>query len=290
MSKIRSTAAAKRLVLRTMCLIVIAHRMSPEYPLVLAANRDEFFDRPTRQAHMWPNGSIIAGRDLSAGGTWLGVGLDGRFAALTNVREPGDDGAGSRSRGELPLDYLSGELPPAEYLAEKASRFDEYAGFNLIVGNTDSLCYASNRAPGIHEVGQEIIGLSNGPPGSEWPKVTRGSEKMSALLAREATINADQLVEQMHDQNLAGVAELPDTGIPDEQESRLSSMFIPAQPGGYGTRCISVFIRQDDGLCRFSEQNYNAEGEVTERHFFNFSLARQSAAEAAPGQDAIQLA
>ena len=257
-----------------MCLIVIAHRMSPEYPLVLAANRDEFFDRPTHQAHMWPNGSMIAGRDLLAGGTWLGVGLDGRFAAVTNVREPGGNGAGSRSRGELPLDYLSGDLPPAEYLAQRVDRFDEYAGFNLLVGDLDSVYCASNRARGIHEAGPGIFGLSNGPPGSGWPKVSRGKEKMAALFAREAVMNSDALIEQMHDRHMADNAELPDTGISDEQESRLSSMFIPAQPGGYGTRCISVFIRQGDGLCRFSEQNYNAEGKVTERHFFNFSLAR----------------
>ena len=273
-----------------MCLIVIAHRMSPEYPLVLAANRDEFFGRPTRQAHMWPNGSMIAGRDLLAGGTWLGVGLDGRFAAVTNVREAGGDGTGLRSRGELPLDYLGGDLPPAEYLAQRAGRFDEYAGFNLLVGDLDSVFYASNRARGIHEASSGIFGLSNGPPGSGWPKVARGEEKMAALFAREAVLNSDALVEQMHDLHTADNAELPDTGISDEQESRLSSMFIPAQPGGYGTRCISVFIRRGDGLCRFSEQNYNAESKVAERHFFNFSLARESAAEAAPGQDAVQLA
>ena len=257
-----------------MCLIVIAHRMSPEYPLVLAANRDEFFDRPTRQAHMWPNGTMIAGRDLLSGGAWLGVGLDGRFAAVTNVREPGREGAGPRSRGELPVDYLCGDLSPAEYLAQRAGRFDDYAGFNLLVGDLDSVYYASNRAPGIHEVGAGIIGLSNGLPDSEWPKVVLGKEKMAELFARNVALDCDSLIERMSDRNKASDAELPDTGIPDEQESRLSSMFIPAQPGGYGTRCISVFIRQGDGLCRFSEQNYNSEGKVTERHFFNFPLAR----------------
>ena len=273
-----------------MCLIVIAHRMSPEYPLVLAANRDEFFARPTRQAHMWPNGTIMAGRDLQAGGVWLGAGLDGRFAAVTNVREPGGNGAGLRTRGELPLDFLTGELPPREYLQERSGRFDEYAGFNLLVGNLDSVCFASNRAPGIHEVGAEIIGLSNGPPGSEWPKVVLGKEKMADLFARGAAMNSDVLVEQMHDQGKAEDIDLPETGISDEQESRLSSMFIPAQPGGYGTRCISVLIRQGDGLSRFSEQNFNAEGKVTERHFFNFSLAAQASSEVSASRDAIQLA
>ncbi len=239
---------------------------------------------------MWKNGAIIAGRDLLAGGTWLGADLDGRFAAVTNVREPGGNGAGLRTRGELPLDFLTGDLPPAEYLKERSGSFDEYAGFNLLVGDLDTVYYASNRAPGIHEVDSEIIGLSNGPPGSEWPKVVLGKQKMADLLAGDAAMNSDVLVEQMHDQGKADDIDLPDTGIPGEQESRLSSMFIPAQPGGYGTRCISVLIRQSDGLCRFSEQNFNAEGKVTERQIFNFSLARQASADAAENQDAIQLA
>ena len=272
-----------------MCLIIIAHRMSAEYPLVLAANRDEFFDRPTHQAHMWPNGAMIAGRDLQAGGIWLGVGLDGRFAAVTNVREPDRGGASPRSRGELPLDFLAGRQQPAEYLAQRSGRFDEYAGFNLVAGDADSVFYASNRAPGIHEVGSEIIGLSNGPAGSKWPKILRGKEKIGALIAERKDLDSDMLVGQMHDQQLADKSQLPETGIPDKQESQLSSMFIPAQPGGYGTRCISVFIRRGNGLCRFSEQNFNSNGEVTERNFFNFFLAKQAASMAPDGQGAIPL-
>lgn len=272
-----------------MCLIIIAHRMSQEYPLVVAANRDEFFNRPTRQAHAWPDGNLIAGRDLKAGGIWLGVGLDGRFAAVTNVRESGGNGAGQRSRGELPLDYLSGQEPPAQYLAGRAGRFDEYAGFNLVVGDLDSVLFASNREPGIQEMGAEIIGLSNGTPGSEWPKVVRGKEKLAGLLEPGTPMNSDVLIEQMLDQRMSGESDLPDTGFPEEQESRLSSMFIPALPDGYGTRCISVFIRQGDGLCRFSEQNFNAEGAVTERHLFNFPLAGAAVSGESEGRDAYSL-
>ena len=272
-----------------MCLIIIAHRMSPEYPLVLAANRDEFFNRPTRQAHTWPDGNMIAGRDLKAGGAWLGVGLDGRFAAVTNIRESDRNGANGLSRGDLPLDFLSGQQPPAEYLNERSSRFDKYAGFNLVVGDLNSVYYASNREPGIHEMHAEIIGLSNGIPGSEWPKVTRGREKVAQLLEQDTPLNSDLLIEQMLDQNMAQASELPESGIPDEQESRLSSMFVPALPGGYGTRCISAFIRQDDGLCRFSEQNFNKEGMVTERHFFNFSVAERAVSREPEGRRAYSL-
>ena len=267
-----------------MCLIIIAHRMSPDYPLVLAANRDEFFARPTRQAHDWAHecahesgqesdgASIIAGRDLQAGGTWLAVGRDGRFAAVTNVREAGGNGAGRRSRGELPVDFLASPLSPAEYLAQRSGGFADYAGFNLLLGDVDSVCYASNRAPGTYSVGAEIIGLANGAPGSNWPKVARGREKMARLLAGDARVEKAPLLAMMRDERQAGQAWLPETGLPDEQERRLSPMFIPAQAGGYGTRCISVFIRDGDGRCHFTEQNFALDGQASGRHDFDFSI------------------
>ena len=261
-----------------MCLIIIAHRMSPDYPLVLAANRDEFFSRPTRPAHEWPGRAIIAGCDLRAGGAWLGAGLDGRFAAVTNVREAGGNGAGRRSRGELPLDFLDSAEAPADFLASRAGRFAEYAGFNLLVGDPDSVCYASNRAPGVHEVDQGILGLSNGASGAAWPKVARGKQKMAELLSANTVIDADLLIRQMRDPRQAGERELPDTGLPDRQERWLSSMFVPAGPEGgvYGTRCISAFIRDRQGNCHFAEQNFNAQGETTERKGFDFSIAPQA--------------
>ncbi len=255
-----------------MCLIIIAHRMSPDYPLVLAANRDEFFSRPTKQAHEWPDAAIIAGRDLRAGGTWLGVGRDGRFAAVTNIREPGGNEAGKRSRGELPPGFLLGDEAPGEYLARRSVAFGEYAGFNLLVGDADSVCHASNRSPGIHALGRGIYGLSNGAPDSNWPKVVRGKDKMAEVFSGNAAIDADALITRMRDEQQAGESELPETGIPDAQERWLSSMFIPAGAGDYGTRCISVFIRRGNGACEFSEQNFAANGECAGRHDFVFSF------------------
>ncbi len=255
-----------------MCLIIIAHRMSPDHPLVLAANRDEFFSRPTRQAHEWPDAAIIAGRDLRAGGTWLGVGRGGRFAAVTNIRESGGNGAGRRSRGELPLGFLLGDEAPGEYLAGRSAAFGDYAGFNLLVGDAESVCHASNRWPGIRELGRGIYGLSNGASDSNWPKVVRGKGKMAEVFSGDAAIDADALIARMRDEQQAGEAELPDTGIPDVQEKRLSSMFIPAGEGNYGTRCISVFIRRGDGACEFTERNFAANGECIGRHDFAFSL------------------
>ena len=271
-----------------MCLVIIAHRVSSDYPLVLAANRDEFFARPTRQAHEWPDAPIIAGRDLRAGGAWLGVGKDGRFAAVTNVREGGGNGAGSRSRGELPLDFLAGSAAPAEFLGNRAGDFSAYAGFNLLVGDRDSVCYTSNRATGIHQLGPGVFGLSNGAPDSEWPKVARGREKLAGLLAGGAPADVESLLALMRDGQQAASSELPQTGISDVQEKHLSSMFIPALTGGYGTRCSSVFIRGRDGQCRFSEQNFTVDGKASGRHDFRFSIPDREFTAAHRSQDRDQ--
>ncbi len=252
--------------------------MSPQCPLLLAANRDESFARPTRQAHLWPGRQLIAGRDLQAGGIWLGVSPDGRFAAVTNVREPARNGAGLRSRGELPLGFLGGTKAPAEYLEGLAGTLDQYAGFNLLVGDVDAVLFTSNRASGIHELTAGIVGLANGASGPDWPKVVRGKAKFRDLLASGEALHCELLTEQMRDAQRAEESELPDTGLPTERESRLSSMFIPALPDGYGTRSSSAFIRRGDGRCEFLEQNFNASGEVAERHWFGFDLAGKLAA------------
>ena len=148
-----------------MCLIVLAWRQHREYPLLLAANRDEFHRRPAAPADFWPQQpALLAGRDLEAGGTWLGISRSGRFAAVTNIRDPDAQGSAPRSRGELTRDFLAGAAPPAAYLDAVAARRGDYLGFNLLLGDSEALWYlhgggaswaAPRRlAPGIH-------GLSN---------------------------------------------------------------------------------------------------------------------------------
>ncbi len=128
-----------------MCLILFAVEQHPDYPLVVIANRDEYYARPSRDAYWWDDADIYAGRDLEAGGTWLGVARRGRFAAVTNVREPGSMTPGKRSRGELTRDYLAGHDSAEAYLGDLAARDQEYSGFNLLLGEPTALWFYSNR-------------------------------------------------------------------------------------------------------------------------------------------------
>ena len=166
-----------------MCLLIFAHQLSADYPLMVAANRDEFYARPTAPAAFWPEyPGLLAGRDLEQGGTWMGVTREGRFAAVTNYRDPDVAMPAPRSRGELPLDYLAGSTTPASYLAELAKRGGEYAGFNLLVGDRDSLWYFANsggQAPRALSPG--LYGLSNARLDTPWPKVERGKAMLLSL-------------------------------------------------------------------------------------------------------------
>ena len=162
-----------------MCLLIFAHRVAQHYPLVLAANRDEFHTRPTAQAHFWPQyPEMLAGRDLEQGGTWMGITRQGRFAAITNYRDPARTAPAPRSRGELPLQFLVSDNAPAVYLEELRNRAKDYAGFNLLLGDGENLWYYSNSAanndPRLLPPG--IYGLSNAQLDTPWPKVEDGKQ------------------------------------------------------------------------------------------------------------------
>lgn len=223
-----------------MCIIYFAFDVHPEHPLVLLANRDEFYDRPTAAAAYWnDHPEIFAGRDLLAGGTWLGVTRGGRIAAVTNYREPGAS-PGSRSRGDLVAEFLKETSSPAKYLAEVRDRASDYAGFNLLVGEFTSdrheMFYFSNRGDGIRQLTPGVYGLSNHLLDTPWPKVTRGVERFRRVL--ETSIENEALFDLLADTMLAEDAELPDTGIGYEKEKALSAVFI--RTPNYGTRCSSV--------------------------------------------------
>ncbi len=235
-----------------MCLILFAFRQHPDYPLVVIANRDEYYARPTRTAHWWQGQAIFAGRDLEAGGTWLGIDRGGRFAAVTNVREPGGMKSGKRSRGELPAGYLSGSQAPADYLAELRSRDREYAGFNLLLGGADGLWFYSNRDHGIRRIEAGVYGVSNGAFDENWPKLSSGRDELAALL--EGQFDEDDLLEILTDHRVAPDHELPDTGVGLDFERLLSSRFIRSP--GYGTRACTVLTFDRQGKVSFTELNF----------------------------------
>jgi uncharacterized protein with NRDE domain len=238
-----------------MCLIVFAWRPTHAQPLVLAANRDEFYARPTLPLGRWEEvPQVCAGRDLEAGGTWLGVNEDGRFAALTNIRDP-DQPMGRRSRGELVAHFLTGALSIDDYLREVAARASEYGGFNLLVGNREQLHFLNAANPTPLRLQAGIYGVSNAGLDTPWPKLVKAKAQLSAHLDDP---RPDALLQLLADPQPAPDAELPNTGVGLATEKLLSSVFI-ASPN-YGTRASTVLFVNADGSRRLIERSFGPYG------------------------------
>jgi len=240
-----------------MCLILFAWRRHPEWQLVVAANRDEFHARPTRAADFWDEGDLLAGRDLQGGGTWLGVTRSGRFAALTNVREPGRaPPADPRSRGELVRGFLLGDASPAAWAASLDG--EAYPGFNLLLGDAERLVWTSNRG-GTRELEPGLYGVSNGGLDAPWPKVTGGKRALSEALESQSPDDG-ALLELLADTSAPPDAALPDTGVGLELERRLAPRFLVGE--AYGTRCSTALWLDPARGCRFTEQNFDPAGRI----------------------------
>ncbi|WP_300628789.1 NRDE family protein [Pseudomonas sp.] len=238
-----------------MCLIVFAWRPGHAHPLVVASNRDEFYARPSLPLAQWPDAPhVYAGRDQEAGGTWLGVNADGRFAALTNIRDP-HQSPSRKSRGELVARFLSGSLPIDDYLAQVNGRSIEYAGFNLLVGTPDQLWHynANDTEPTRLKAG--IYGLSNAGLDTPWPKLLKAKAAFAEILDDP---QPQTLLQMLSDPQTAPFAELPDTGVGLATESLLSSVFI-ASPS-YGTRASTALIVNADGTRRMVERSFGPQG------------------------------
>jgi len=230
-----------------MCVIFFAYRQHPEYPLVLLANRDEFYERPTAAAKIWEDApEIFAGRDLVHGGTWLGITTAGRFAAVTNYRDPTAP-TGKFSRGDLVGDFLKTRVPVEEYLREIQRRAADFSGFNLLVGEfrpaRQTLGYYSNRVAEIKILAPGLYGLSNHLLDTPWRKVEKGKAGLAELL-RKKKAEKQAFFEMLADKSLAEDADLPETGIGYEREKLLSAIFIETPI--YGTRSSSVVLVNRD--------------------------------------------
>jgi uncharacterized protein with NRDE domain len=255
-----------------MCLLILAHRTAPGYPLVVAANRDEFHQRRAAASDFWPDHpQLLAGRDLQLGGTWMGITRGGRFAAVTNFRDPSRTAPAPRSRGELPLHYLLGDETPEVFLRGAAAQADDYAGFNLLLGNRDSLWYFNNSQPAAGRLPRclppGIYGLSNARLDTPWPKVNLGKHKMELLL-REGKPTHAALAEVVSDRRLAGPEALRCQGMDSGMDRLLSAQFIIT--GSYGTRASTTLWTSDEGLVCWRERSFDAHGvarTVREREF-----------------------
>ncbi len=253
-----------------MCIILFAKNQHPRYKFVLAANRDEFYERPTAIADFWQDApEILAGRDLVHGGTWLGITKNGRFAAVTNYRDPNAP-KGSRSRGKLVSDFLQSDEKVEDYLQNIAGIADEFTGFNLIAGSFSEdveIGYFSNRSDGVKILDDGIYGLSNHLLDTAWQKVTSGKELLREILSAEE-IETEKLFEILAVQKIADDKDLPNTGIGIERERVLSPIFIETPI--YGTRCSTVLLFENSGKVVFAERTF--EGDPQEWNEVSFSL------------------
>lgn len=256
-----------------MCLIILAYRVHPTYQLIMVANRDEFYDRPSAPADFWEEDPrILAGRDLREGGTWCGITREGRFAALTNYRDPMAIKTGVPSRGLVVRRYLESDDSPERFLEWLKDNGGEFNGFSLIFGTASSLFHYSNRGgsgpltPGIH-------GLSNALIDTPWPKVRKGVAAMGSVLCNKKKLNPIKLLECMHDEKVAPDEELPNTGVGLEWERLLSPLFIRSPI--YGTRSTTVILMDEKGRGTFIERNFNGEKEPWMTSVFHLEGANE---------------
>ena len=247
-----------------MCLITFAYQQHPEYSLIMVANRDEFYARPTLDMHFWEDHSdVLAGMDLERRGTWLGINKSGKLATVTNFRDGSNIESNLKSRGALTRRFLTENLAAQTYLQELAINGNLYGGFNLLLGDATGLYYCSNKGAPSQQITPGIYGLSNAYLDSSWPKVDAVKHGLAALIKGEFSI--ESLAELLHSKHQAADEDLPQTGISHEWEKQLSSCFINIP--GYGTRATTVLLQKISGETKIAEFRFNQSGQVSEEHF-----------------------
>jgi len=255
-----------------MCLILFASEANSRYQLVLAANRDEFYSRPTAPAAFWEEApDVLAGKDLKSGGSWMGVTSSGKIAAVTNFRGTGKMWEDAPSRGNLVSEFLVSDESLGVFIANLRTQARDYNGFNLLLGSAEELWWYSNRYdnppqlinPGIH-------GLSNHLLDTPWPKVRRGKQALEHLLIGEKEITPEQVFSILEDRSPAADAELPDTAVGLELERMLSAPFIRSQD--YGTRSSTVVLIERTGNLTFVERNFNPTDESQKETRYEFNI------------------
>jgi uncharacterized protein with NRDE domain len=255
-----------------MCLILLSYKIHPDYRLILAANRDEFYNRPTAHLDYWADHpDVLAGRDLKGNGTWLGVTRSGRITAITNFREPGVRMQGAPSRGILTRNYLTADSSPQRYLKEISKTGHRYNGFNLIAGDASGLFYYSNRATPVHKLKPGLYGISNHLLDTSWPKLKKGKMRLQGQLNGNERIDLEKIFEILSDSSLPPDDELPDTGVGLHWERILSPLFIISPD--YGTRSSSVVLIDKSGRVTIRERTFfNTGNEIKEGETRKFSF------------------
>ena len=229
--------------------------MHPDYRLIVAANRDEFYTRPAAPLGYWPDHpDVLAGRDLKGSGTWLGVNRSGRIAAVTNYREPAAHMENAPSRGLLISDFLAGNASLKQYLKTVSKKSRAYNGFNLIAGDPSGLYYYSNRGAQVRHLQPGLYGISNHLIDTAWPKIKRGKKLLQGQLSGRETINIKKIWKFLADRCLPADEELPDTGVGLQWERILAPLFITSSD--YGTRSSSIVLMKYSGQITFMERTF----------------------------------
>lgn len=262
-----------------MCLILFAYNYHPDYKLILAANRDEFYARPTRPMQFWPeHNNLLAGKDLEQGGTWLGLTEQGRFSALTNHRDGRQKSKqGERSRGLLPLEFLLSEQRCEDFIRSVSA--DAFDGFNQLIDDGNQLCYLSNRSNSLHPVPAGIHGISNAVFNTSWPKLEARKAALKSCIDNSrlntglyGELGTEKLIQLMANTETFPDSLLPDTGVSPDLERLLSASFIRSE--NYGTRATTVLLIKHNGEVEIAEQNYDQKG-PTEHKSIRFMLKEQ---------------
>ncbi|MEP0713010.1 NRDE family protein [Algoriphagus sp.] len=235
--------------------------------MIISANRDEFFERPSQAMHLWRKG-FYAGKDLRSGGTWMGFHPNGRWALLTNYRDFDNPRSAQISRGKLVQNWLEGTFSPKEYLQEIQKSQHLYDGFNLLVSDGKVLFYLSNFSSEILELKPGIYGLSNALLDTSWPKVELAKHQLTELIKSRFT--ASDLLTILKSRETYPEDQLPKTGVPLDMEISLSAQLIRMQ-GKYGTVSAAAVVQHSSGLMQIKERSYHWKP----KHYFDLDVQFQ---------------
>ena len=255
-----------------MCILFIAVKQHPNYPLIIAANRDEFHKRPTMSSHFWENqANLLAGKDLIAGGSWMGINKNGKIAALTNIRAPGKEREHAISRGELVANYLKEDFSEQDYLATLQTSHENYNGYNLLFGDVNNLQVYNSFENTSYGLINGVYGLSNASLNSPWPKLDAGRKALADYCRQSGDLHYEHLFDLLKNDEAASDEELPKTGVPIDWERKLSSIFISSDD--YGTRSSTILLVDNEMQCLWEERSFDASTNMTEQKEFKFSLS-----------------
>lgn len=254
-----------------MCILFVAVNEHKDYPLIIAANRDEFFKRPTSESHFWPNSpTVLAGKDLQAGGTWMGINESGYLASLTNIRAPETIKTGTISRGELVSQYLHQYPSVTSFHEQLSASRKQYNGYNLLFGHWDNLAVYNNHTNQLQQLSSGFYGLSNAELNSPWPKINKGVNRLEQICSSNKDIIPKQLFDILLDTSQAEDEKLPKTGVPIEWERQLSSIFIRSK--NYGTRSSTLLTINQSQHVNWFERTYDEQANLRSEKNYHFSM------------------